>query len=125
MRKEDDVAGAEVWRICIARSPCGEQPPQAKLLSFYHLSGLSAVVIGQHHCVSNTHKDRSDLIVFTVSFGTRHRDDRSGRLTVEETGEERKIVMLSGSQRLEGADMFRSDIGAQVTIPPALLARSA
>lgn len=82
-------------------------------------------MIRQNHVFRDTHKEGRDLVVVFVVSGRRHRDNCHGWFTVKEAREKCEVVVLSGSQRLKGADVFRSDIRAHVTIPPASRARSA
>ena len=83
------------------------------------LSGGRALVIGDDHRLSHGDEEGRDEDFSVWSLRHRYGDDGRGRGAIHEVGEEREVPVLPGGQRLEGADVIRSNVGAHAAIPPA------
>lgn len=74
--------------------------------AFRGRSGDGPIVIREHHAFRDTDKERCDLVFAVLEFRRRHGNNRNRRCSVEVAGKQREILVLSRSQRLEGADVF-------------------
>ena len=52
-------------------------------------------MIRQNHALSDTDKERRDLILALVAIRRRHGDDCHGWFAIEEAGEQHEIVVVS------------------------------